>query len=306
MLTATPTPGCASGVLGNGVLGNAMDAAAYLNFEWWMVPVHVTVSAQAVALKVNLNQAMGGLLRMALFQRTGPYSGTLITASAEVTPLTGVNTLPIGPVSLPAGDYWVGMSTDQQINLYVNASVFAHAVAWTEDFVYKAAPLSFTATGLSSFDLAMQLELSCGAASPTPTASPTATLTASASPTLTATPSASPSATATPPATATTTPTPSPTPSASPSPGPQGAVTAVPPQGKPVAVKGLTKRGEPICVSSSVGDVDRITVYNLMGQLVTVISNDPCVATGSLSPGIYHLVVMIQGKSHKLKAAIQP
>lgn len=141
---------------------------------------------------------------------------------------------------------------------------------------------------------------------PTPTFSPSATLSATPS----VTPSATQTSTAVPSATFTVTPTSSATPdwTATPThtPGAAAAVTAIAPAGQSLASPGLVQKGEPLCVSSADGPVQGIEVFNMVGQKVATLGNDPCVQTTALSPGMYYLRVNVGGKTQVIKVVIKP
>jgi ELWxxDGT repeat protein len=156
-------------------------------------------------------------------------------------------------------------------------------------------------------------------ATPSVTVSPTVTSTASASPTVTQTATLTLTLTAshTQTATVSSTPTPSVTPSitvtftvsstSTPgSPLPTPYFTSVPPPGKDVVGPGLVVKGEPICISSAVGEVTEIRLYNMIGTLVAIITNDPCAQTNTLAPGLYYLRVSAGGKNTMVKVMLRP
>ncbi len=137
----------------------------------YLLGVHFTLSEVGVLHSLNMiGNGTGSLFQMAIYNDNGGVPNNLVTYTGISTVGTGVMSLPITPVELPAGDYWImaiyddnGSGTNQS---NVNTSAGTNVVYYTG--LNFGDPIPTNASAFTSYtgqDFLYFAEISCGALS---------------------------------------------------------------------------------------------------------------------------------------------
>lgn len=131
----------------------------------YLLGVNFTLSEVGVLHSLNLiGNGSGANFQMAIYNDIGGVPNDLITSTATSTVGTGVMSVPVTPVELPAGDYWIMAVYDINGNHSNVNQLDGSSVVYYTDLVFGN-PIPTNASGFTYYagqDFLYFAEISCG------------------------------------------------------------------------------------------------------------------------------------------------
>lgn len=184
--TATPTPTSGSASCGTTYVFGFTGPGPYTFPDAYYLdssPATLTEPATLVSISLQLINASGAVA-VAVYDHNGTGPGNLLAASVTQAALEGLNTVPLGPLTLAPGVYWLALQVEGSSNIMAAASPNGAYYASTTGLM--PFPSTFPPGTADHYRILIYANYCRDESVPTNT--PTFTLTATSTPTITNTP----------------------------------------------------------------------------------------------------------------------